>query len=132
LPRIAKGETANAGTYTYKYAGLDEVAAAILPALGRVGLAFTAFPSLVDGRLALVYSLMHESGEERVGVWPLPTGTPQQLGSAITYGRRYCLLAVTGVFPGGEDDDGQAAESAPVNGQRESFDDARPARAAAS
>ncbi len=112
LPSVAKGETAHAGTYTYSYAGLDDVSAAIEPALGKVGLAFTAFPHLLDGQFVLVYSLLHESGEERIGVWPLGTGTPQQRGSAITYGRRYCLLAVTGVFPGGEDDDGEAAGQA--------------------
>jgi hypothetical protein len=42
---------------------------------------------------------------------PPPTrGTPQQIGSALTYARRYILCAVTGVAPGGEDDDGKAAQ----------------------
>jgi ERF superfamily len=114
LPRIVKGETANAGTYTYAYAGLDEVAAVVLPALGKVGLSFACFPTMADGQFVLSYSLLHEGGEERTGTWPLGTGTPQQRGSAITYGRRYCLMAVTGVFPGGEDDDGKAAAQAPA------------------
>ena len=40
--------------------------------------------------------------------------TPQAVGSAITYGRRYGLAAMVGIAP--EDDDGEAAEprNAPV------------------
>ena len=42
------------------------------------------------------------------GLYPLPaSGTPQQIGSAITYARRYCLCAVTGVAPDDDDDDGE-------------------------
>jgi hypothetical protein len=134
LPHITKGESATIPGkegkqgFKYTYADLKDVSDAILPALGKVGLAFSAFPGIVDGKMALVYSLMHESGEERIGVWPLPTGEPRAIGSAITYARRYSLLAVTGVFPGGEDDDGAAAGDASVSQPRESFDDASPVR----
>jgi hypothetical protein len=51
--------------------------------------------------------------------------TPQQMGSAITYARRYALMAVTGVFPSNEDDDGKAASGAPAY-RRDSWDDAQP------
>jgi hypothetical protein len=37
------------------------------------------------------------------------SGTPQAIGSAITYGRRYCLTAVLDIAV--EDDDGQAAQN---------------------
>ena len=123
LPTIAKGETAivpgkdGKQGFKYTYADLADVSDAILPALGKLGLAFTSFPGVVDGKMCLVYSLIHVSGEERIGVWPLTGATPQQIGSAITYARRYSLMAVTGVFPGGEDDDGKAAAQAPQNGR---------------
>jgi hypothetical protein len=124
LPAITKGETAevkNKDTgklqYTYQYADLADVSEAILPLLGKNGLAFTAWPTLDDGRFVLAYALIHESGEERTGVYPLPSsGTPQQVGSAITYARRYCLCAVTGVAPGGEDND--AADATEVHMDR--------------
>ena len=125
LPRIAKNETGKVEgvskdgkrfSYTYGYAGLDDVSAVIMPALGKVGLAFTAFPHTIDGESVLVYSLLHESGEERVGVWMLGTGTPQAMGGFLTYARRQCLCAVTGVHPGGEDDDAAEA-SQPQNGR---------------
>jgi hypothetical protein len=121
LPRIGKTETgAVSGTtkdgrqysYEYKYADLASVAAAVLPLLGKNGLAFTAWPTTVDGRLILRYHLLHESGEHLDGEYPLPSGgTAQQLGSAITYARRYCLCAVTGVAPD-EDDDAAKADGA--------------------
>ena len=62
----------------------------------------------------LAYVLRHTSGGEDGGEYPLPSAnTPaQQMGSAITYARRYCLLAVTGVAPEDEDDDGASAPPA--------------------
>ena len=112
LPSIAKGETAEVKNkdgkklYDYQYADLTGVSEAVMPLLGKNGLAFTAWPTLDDGRFVLAYALIHEGGEERTGVYPLPSsGTPQDIGKAITYARRYCLCAVTGVAPGGDDND---------------------------
>lgn len=117
LPSIRKGETATVetkggGSYSYTYADLADIAAAVHPRLADYGLSFVACPTLDDqGRFGLAYALLHTSGQERAGFYPLPSnGTPQQVGSAITYARRYVLCAVTGVAP--EDDDGRAAEAA--------------------
>jgi len=114
VPKVAKASTADAGTYKYQYAGLDAVTDAAMPALGRFGLAFVALPTLNDeGKFVLAYSLVHEAGGEISGEYPLPDkGSPQQLGSAITYARRYTLCAATGIAPGGDDDDAAAAEQA--------------------
>lgn len=116
LPKIVKGETANVrsekGSYTYTYADLADISEQILPLITKHGLAFSAMPTVRDdGQFVLAYSLLHVSGEREDGSYLLPTGgTPQQVGSAITYARRYCLCAAVGVAP--EDDDGQAAEQA--------------------
>ena len=119
LPPIRKAETGQvSGTtkdgrqysYEYSYADLAAVSAAIMPLLGKNGLAFTSWPTATPRGLALRYFLLHESGERLEGEYPLPSGgTAQQLGSAITYARRYCLCAVTGVAP--DDDDDAAAAS---------------------
>lgn len=111
LPSISKGKTADTGTYKYKYADLPAVSEAILPKLGKLGLAFVAFPTLnADGKFVLAYSLVHEAGAEMGGEYRLPdNGSPQQIGSAITYARRYALCAVTGIAAD-EDDDGAAAQ----------------------
>lgn len=102
--------------YTYMYADLASISSAVLPLLGDLGLSFLAKPTWVarpDAKheFVLAYSLMHTSGEREDGEYPLPDrGSPQALGAAITYGRRYCLCAVTGVASE-EDDDGVAAEA---------------------
>lgn len=137
LPRITKDETANVrsdkGNYTYKYVNLASVSAEVLPKLGKHGLAFTSRPTLVDGHFGLVYELLHESGESLGGFYPLPaSGTPQSIGSAITYARRYSLCAVTGVAPAEDDDDAQAANGQDVQMSRprsagEAFENAQPA-----
>jgi hypothetical protein len=115
LPQIGKGRTADVGTYTYEYADLTDITSKLMPLLGQHGLAFIAKPTMLEGVFVLAYSLMHVSGEREEGVYPLPAGgNPQAIGSAISYGRRYCLCAVTGVAPGGSDDDGVAATAVPA------------------
>lgn len=119
LPSIGKGShaevpTKNGGKYSYNYAALPDILEAVLPALTENGLAFTAAPDMTDHGFVLRFSLVHTGGHREEGAYPLPSpaqSTPQQIGSAITYGRRYCFTAVTGIAPD-EDDDGQAATDA--------------------
>lgn len=126
LPSIKKGNTAKVKSertgseYSYSYADLTDVSEIALPLLGKHGLAWSAQPTLLDDMFVLHYSLTHESGEALEGIYPLPAATtpPQQLGSAITYARRYALTAITGLAPGGDDDDAQAAPSAPARQTR--------------
>lgn len=126
LPEIKKDKQAEVTMktgqkYSYAYADLYGVSREVLPLLGRLGLSFTARPTLNDqGKFVLSYELLHVSGDHRVGEYPLPdSGSPQALGSAITYGRRYCLCAVTGVAAEEEDDGAQAtAEAKPRTAQR--------------
>jgi hypothetical protein len=110
LPAIKKSETATVrsdkGSYSCSYADLAAVSAAVMPLLGAEGLSFLARPTVIDGDFVLAYSLLHTSGDREDGVYPLPTGgTPQQIGSAISY----CLCAVVGVAAEQDDDDGRAA-----------------------
>ncbi len=132
LPEVRKTETAtvpmkSGGKYSYTYADLADVSRAVLPLLGAHGLSFTCKPTINDGgRFVLAYSLLHAGGEREDGEYPLPTsGTAQEIGSAITYGRRYVLCAVTGVAPD-EDDDGSAASQVRVQASNE-WENARPA-----
>lgn len=118
LPPVSKDKTAKAGTYTYDYADLATVSAAIMPLMGSLGLSFSASPTLTIGehqQFVLLYTLRHVSGQEIGGSYPLPDPArtnAQQVGSAITYARRYCLCAITGVAPENEDDDGRSAARA--------------------
>lgn len=97
-----------------KYADLAHVVEAVVPALNNAGVAVIQSPSS-DGQLVAVTTvLLHESGASVTSTLHLrPTKPdPQGVGSAITYGRRYALLAMTGAAP--EDDDGNAASQRPA------------------
>lgn len=120
LPKLGKSSTADAGTYKYAYADLAEVSNVVLPLLAKFGLAFTTLPTVEDGRFVLVYRMLHAgSSETLTGSFPLPDkGSSQQMGSAITYARRYALSAVTGVAPD-KDDDGAAAGEMRFERERE-------------
>lgn len=92
-----------------KYADLAAVRDACRP-LSKHGLAVLQ-PTKADGaRVTVTTMLVHSSGEWIAEDLTLTAGqaTPQAVGSAITYGRRYGLAAMVGIAP--EDDDGEAAE----------------------
>lgn len=98
-----------------KYADLGNVMDACLPALNEVGIALIQ-PTGTDERGNFVETiLIHgESGEQLSCRVPLILGKNdmQGFGSAVTYARRYGLMAMAGIAP--EDDDGNAtAASAP-------------------
>lgn len=131
LPDVRKSETATVqtktgGSYKYSYADLAAVSKAILPLLGKHGLAWVTKPTITEGRFVLVYQLRHVSGEMETGEYPLPTGTPQEIGSAITYARRYTLCSVTGVAPESDDDDAAAASHRQP--ERDVWESAQPRR----
>lgn len=122
LPSVGKTKTAKVVgktqdgrpfDYSYKYADLADVAAAIHPLLSAAGLAFIAAPQFTGGKYVLVGTLEHSSGEKRAAVFPITGVKPQEIGSSITYGRRYLLCALTGVVAD-EDDDGRAAQHTPA------------------
>lgn len=115
LPSVEKGAKGQVrGKSDYRYADLSDLNGVVLPKLGEFGLSFSAKPTLNEsGRFVLAYSLRHESGQEDTGEYPLPDNvSPQDMGSAQTYARRYVLQAMTGVAPDGQDDDGGAATRA--------------------
>lgn len=100
-----------------KFADLAALRDATLPALVKHGLSIHHETRIDDGNLILVCKLEHVSGETRESCWPLPHGKPQELGSALTYGRRYTWSAMCGVAAE-EDDDGQAASSTRTTAKR--------------
>ena len=105
-----KTHTVKTAKFTYKYADLAETIDAVRPALNANGICILQTPRLEDGGMSILTMLVHESGQWIAGEYPLPVGaTAQEMGSAITYGRRYSLAAVCGVAAE-DDDDGAAAE----------------------
>lgn len=99
-----------------KYAPLDEVLDALRPALTKNGLTSTAL-TFVDGEMMFVRRILtHAASETHMEcVYPVApvSRAPQDIGSALTYARRYSLLAICDVHPTDEDDDGERAGKAP-------------------
>lgn len=93
-----------------RYAGLAEFVSAAREALSANGLAVIQAPDQRRGSFVLVTRLTHTSGQWFESHYPLPAqGNPQQLGSAITYARRYALAAML-CLVADADDDGEAAK----------------------
>jgi len=102
-------------SYNYRYAPLGDINKIAMPLLGKHGLSFSSRPTITKTGFELIYKLRHVSGESDGGRWPLPSPDGdikmQDLGALITYARRYCFIAVTGIAPGGDDDE-EAVERA--------------------
>lgn len=99
------------GKFSYVYADLADVTAAIRPVLSKNGLAILhqmrREPSVKSGYV-LIAKLLHKSGQWLDSVYPVPDGvTAQDLGSWLTYMRRYSACNL--VFVAGETEDDDAA-----------------------
>ena len=93
-----------------KYANLESVIEAAHDALAANGLAVMQGPGPMDGNcITLTTRLIHTSGEWIETDFSLPAGKmdPQAAGSAITYARRYSLMAMLNMPA--LDDDGEAS-----------------------
>jgi len=93
-----------------KYADLSNCIEAVIDALNAngIGLMQRTYESKDGVMVETVF--VHESGEVmECGMLHVPAAKqdPQGYGSALTYARRYSLLAATGLAP--EDDDGNSA-----------------------
>jgi ERF superfamily len=94
-----------------RYADLGSVIDAITPALHAHGLVLVQRFTMDGGGPILATDLIHAASGERltsaVAIACKDPLDPQRMGSAITYYRRYSLLALLGIAP--EDDDSNAA-----------------------
>lgn len=92
-----------------KYADLASVRAAIRDPFAKHGLAISQWPRTSDKAVEVETVLSHKSGQfiaETLSC-PLAAMTAQAIGSALTYLRRYSMMAVSGIAP--DDDDGNEA-----------------------
>lgn len=92
------------------YADLASIWDACRAPLSKNGLSVTQTMHETEGRIMVVTTLLHASGQWMRGTLPINAvkQDPQGIGSAITYARRYSLSAMVGVAPD-DDDDGEAA-----------------------
>ena len=97
-----------------KYADLNDVLEAVVPALNENGIVVLQPLVNIDGKNFVKTVLMHESGEtfeSLAEIFCNKQNDAQAYGSGITYARRYALSSICGI--GSEDDDGQKAVTKP-------------------
>jgi len=99
-----------------KYADLSACVEAVIDALNTNGIAMIQRTHDDETGVTVETVFIHESGETiesgRLHV-PAAKNDPQGYGSALTYARRYSLMAACGIAP--EDDDGNSASRKPKN-----------------
>ena len=93
-----------------KYASLADIVRTVRPVMGKYGLAITQILEPTTDQATVTTMLMHQSGQFISSVLSLTPkdSSPQGMGSAITYARRYSYSAILGIATD-EDDDGNAA-----------------------
>lgn len=112
----AKKDAANP-FFKSKYADLASVREACLGPLSKYGIAVVQSPSAEGAIVSVVTLLVHSSGQWIRGVASCTAkdDSPQSIGSATTYLRRYGLQSFAFIAP--EDDDAEAAQGR-GNGQQ--------------
>ncbi|MDI3233349.1 ERF family protein [Staphylococcus pasteuri] len=112
---------ANNPFFKSKYVPLENVVEAIDDVAPKHGLTYSQYPVTTEnGLVGISTVLLHESGEF-IEFPPATTkpdkNTPQGVGSALTYMRRYSLSAVFGITSDQDDDGNEASGKSNKNKQ---------------
>ena len=106
------GVIKNTQGYNWQYADLAAVIEATLPLLNEEGISvFQGSNQGNPGEFHITTTFMHESGQW-LRTWvkiPVQKLTAQEIGTAVTYGRRYALAAMACIAQ--KDDDGQEVKN---------------------
>lgn len=105
------------GGRRYRYASIAAILDAVRPTLNKHGILLSQEPSQTDGVVSVTTKLM--LGEQTISSTlsaPMSRGGFHELGSAITYLRRYGLSSMLGVAAE-EDEDGHAAQATAGQGK---------------
>jgi hypothetical protein len=115
---IRNGRTGEGPERTFRYAPLSSGLEIIRKTLGQHEIAILQTTSLDEGSrtVRLNTVLAHSSGEWISSDWPVcpltDSNSPQRMGAALTYARRYALFTLVGIA--GEDDLDAPDLAAPV------------------
>lgn len=101
------------------YASLAQIRNSIVDVLTEEGLVVVQPLKIINDRVVVETQLIHaESGECIVSSVPVVAQNeknPQQMGSGISYARRYGVMSLLFLTVDGEDDDGNAASGVTAN-----------------
>lgn len=116
FPPITRNRTvtvrSDKGNYSFDYATLDHIIELTKDARAKNGLSISWACHVDQGGLVIAGRLMHSSGQWIEGELPVPaseTLKAQQMGSALTYRKRYILDQLLGISAS-EDDDANSEE----------------------
>jgi len=112
-------KTATNPHFKSKYADLAACVEAVIDSLNSNGIMLMQPCHESESGVTVETMFVHESGEMMsAGKLHVPASKqdPQGYGSALTYARRYSLMAACGIAP--EDDDGNAASKKPEQSQQ--------------
>ena len=99
-----------------RYADLSACVEAVIDALNNNGIYLMQLTDEHEGGVKVSTTFIHESGEQLSGgtlFMPATKHDAQGFGSALSYARRYSLMAACGIAPE-EDDGNHATKTAPV------------------
>lgn len=120
MPNIPKNRAANiatrdGGSFSYKFADFNDVVATVAPILHKHDLTYTQSAISEGDRVGVETRIAHKAGHvESSGALLLESGGDARgAGSAITYAKRYALLAALGIAAEDDDDGGAASKPAP-------------------
>ena len=98
-----------------RYASLSSIAESCRAALASNGIAVFQGTAFADGRVVVTTMVVHSSGQwmrDELSIKPV-SDTPQAIGSALTYARRYSLCGMVGVVSEEDDDGNGKGQDAP-------------------
>lgn len=97
-----------------RYSDFASVRAAVRRPLSENGLCYVQLPRTTEKGVEVETVLMHESGQYIGETLAIPAQmTAHGIGSALTYAKRYGLMAVCGIASSEDDDDGNEASRPP-------------------
>lgn len=107
---MAKIQTRSGGAFSYHYASLENIMAAIVPRMTALGMSISWRNRIENGRVIASCRVSHDMGHfEESGEVAMPVtedahgaNPAQRVGIAMTYAKRYSLLSIVGLAP--EDD----------------------------
>jgi hypothetical protein len=107
-----------------KYASLASCVDAVIDALNENDIALIQETDIGENCVIVETRFIHASGQSMTGGklrMPVVKNDPQGYGSALTYARRYSLMAAAGIAP--EDDDGnEASRQMPIKKAQRDFE----------
>lgn len=106
-PIKATGKNKHLGN---EYLTLGDILAGVRPTLTKHGLAISQRPMVTSAGAGCITTILHKDGGcfETSLLLPVGQQTPQAIGSAVTYARRYTLTGLLGIAAD-LDDDAEAA-----------------------